>query len=742
MRRFSRKLSAWWANERVNYSIRTLISLLGVVLPCWYFQAMHAVTPMVLGVIAAALSETEDSFGGKLRQTSMMLACFALAAFSIEYLFDTPWLFAAGLFTSTFGFIMLGAIGARYASIAFASLLLAVYAMLGAHLTDDLISQPVLLLLAAGWHRLLSLVWHLLWPNQSVQQSLARVFRKLRVYLQLKARLFEPVSGFSSHQRRLELARYNSEVVAELNRAKDTLQKRVRFGRPGQTADRFLKLYFVAQDIHERAASSHYRYDELGDTFRHSDILFRFQLLLERQAGACRKLAKAILSRKPYEHEEAVTQALEDTNQSLVYLRNQKNPEWLTQLSSLKFLLRNLSTIERQLSHANNPDVALEQEDVFRDSEAHTLAEMGRRIWDALNPKKLLFRHAVRLSLALTVGYGIVLGLGLERGYWILLTILFVCHPNFSATRKRVAERMAGTVAGLLLGVPLLYLFPGQEGQLVLMVIFGVAFFATRTLHYGVATGFITLLVLLCFSQLGEGYAVVLPRLGDTLVGCAIAALAVRYVLPDWQARHMLSKMATAVNANKEYLSHIIAQYRVGKKDNLAYRVSRRQAHNCDADLSEAISAMLKEPGRYRKAVDESFRMLVLNHALLGYISALGAHRDRLSEHEIHLLVSQAHEHIHQRLENVTAIFSQKPLNVEELSDSGLEIKLGRWRDSGDEITRMVLQQLFMIHRMLDEMTELAMKISGCARAPKSENPNEEGEVESNPESSDSTKQA
>ncbi|WP_205695403.1 YccS family putative transporter [Corallincola luteus] len=704
----------WWANERFNYSLRTLISLLGVVIPCWYFQAMDAVTPMVLGVIAAALSETEDSFGGKLRQTTMMLFCFALASFSIEYLFDRPWLFAAGLCISSFGFIMLGAIGGRYASIGFASLLLAVYTMLGAHLTQDLLSQPVLLLLAAGWHRGLSLVWHALWPNQSVQQGLARVYRKLRVYLQLKARLFEPVSGFSSHQRRLDLARFNSELVTELNQTKDNLLNRVRQGRSGQAAYRFLKLYFVAQDIHERAASSHYRYDELGETFRHSDILFRFQLLINRQAGACRKLAKAILNRKRYEHDVEVTQALDDAKQSLNYLRSQMNPEWRVQLASLKFLLRNLSTIEHQLANSNNPDVETDNDISLKDYEAHTLGEMWRRLWGAMTPKAQVFRHAVRLSLALTLGYGIVQGLGLERGYWILLTVLFVCHPNFSATRKRVSERMAGTVAGLLIGVPLLYLFPGQEGQLVLMLIFGVAFFATRTLHYGVATTCITLLVLLCFSQLGEGFAVILPRLGDTLVGCLIAALAVRYILPDWQSRHLLGKMAAAVDANRGYLSQVIAQYRIGKRDNLAYRSARRAAHNRDSELSAAISSMLKEPGRFRKAENESFRMLVLNHALLGYISALGAHRNRLGDHQVHLLVNQAHDSIYDRLEIVSQILSHTvQLPIQEV-ESGLELRLGRLRDSGDDVTSMVLQQLFMIHRMLDEMTQLAMEIAGC----------------------------
>lgn len=85
--------------------------------------------------------------------------------------------------------------------------------------------------------------------------------------------------------------------------------------------------------------------------------------------------------------------------------------------------------------------------------------------------------------------------------------------------------------------------------------------------------------------------------------------------------------MAEAIDANKQYLAQIIGQYRIGKKDSLSYRIARRHAHNQDAALSAAVTNMLAEPGRYRAAADESFRFLTLNHALLSYISALGAHR-------------------------------------------------------------------------------------------------------------------
>ncbi|MDW2036079.1 FUSC family protein, partial [Vibrio sp. 665] len=177
----------------------------------------------------------------------------------------------------------------------------------------------------------------------------------------------------------------------------------------------------------------------------------------------------------------------------------------------------------------------------------------------------------------------------IDRGYWILLTTLFVCQPNYSATRQKLTARVIGTLAGLLIGVPLLTFFPSQESQLVFIVVSGVMFFAFRMNNYGYATGFITLLVLFLFNQLGEGYAVVLPRLADTLIGCALAVAAVMFILPDWQSRRLDKVMSDAIDANKQYLDQIIGQYRIGKKDNLSYRIARRQAHNNDATLTSAI---------------------------------------------------------------------------------------------------------------------------------------------------------
>lgn len=708
------QLRLYWANKTTNYCVLILITLLGVVIPAWYYNLNTWITPLILGVIAAALADRDERCSGRMFSITLTLICFAVAALSIEILFQNPALFALGLFISTFGFIMLGAIGPRYASIAFSSLLIAIYTMLGAHQSTNIWFQPLLLIIGSFWYFFVSVIWSVFWPMQPVQQSLANVFIQLANYLESKAKLFHPVSDMIPQPYRLEEATLNAATVTALNQCKATLLSRSRRGHVDAASDRFLNTYFLAQDIHERASSTHYRYQELAHHFGRSDVLFRFKYLLETQARACRNIAHSIRIGQTYEHNSDSILALDELQSSLDFLHQQNQPAWKMLLAQMGYLFRNLATVEQQLSNVNNPDAGKQEEGVLADTEVHTLKKMWFRIRSNLNKDSMLFRHAIRMSIALTAGYGIIQGLGLERGYWILLTTLFVCQPNYSATRQKLTGRIVGTLAGLVIGVLLLTIFPSQESQLTFIVFSGVMFFAFRLNNYSYATGFITVLVLFLFNQLGEGYAVVLPRLGDTLVGCALAVGAVAFILPDWQSKRLHRVMADAVLANKNYLAQIIGQYRIGKKDNLTYRIARRDAHDNDASLSAAVSNMLAEPGRYQAAADESFRFLTLNHALLSYISALGAHRTRLEDESAHQLVLDAHRVIHRHLDILyQQLFTHRDeCDTSDIDDVGIEKRLSEWREEDDSSARMVLQQLHLIYRMLPELHSLASKFA------------------------------
>ncbi|CRM16934.1 Inner membrane protein YccS [Pseudomonas sp. 37 R 15] len=721
---FKQSLRRLWALDKFSYSIRVFIALTGSMALCWYQDEMTLLIPLFLGIIASALAETDDSWQGRLNALAVTLVCFSIAALSVELLFPYPWIFAASLALATFGLTMLGALGERYGAIASATLILSVYTMIGVDQRGGAVSdfwhEPLLLVAGAAWYGVLSVLWQALFSNQPVQQSLARLFRELGRYLKLKSSLFEPIRQLDVEARRLELAQQNGRVVAALNAAKEIILHRVGNGRPGSKVSRYLKLYFLAQDIHERASSSHYPYNALAEAFFHSDVLFRCQRLLRQQGKACQALAESIQLRQPFIYDDSFAEALGDLNASLEHLRIQSNPAWRGLLRSLRALAANLSTLDRLLGDASNPDALADATDSnLLDRAPRNLKEMWTRLRTQLTPTSLLFRHALRLSLALTVGYATLHAIHASQGYWIILTTLFVCQPNYGATRRKLGQRIIGTAIGLTVAWALFDLFPSPVVQSMFAIAAGLVFFINRTTRYTLATAAITLMVLFCFNQVGDGYGLFLPRLFDTLLGSLIAGLAVFLFLPDWQGRRLNKVLANTLTCNSIYLRQIMQQYAAGKSDDLAYRLARRNAHNADAALSTTLANMLMEPGHFRKEADVGFRFLVLSHTLLSYLSGLGAHRDTQLPADVRQqLIEGAGNSLAASIDEIaTGLANKQPIAIQSDDEEAMAAQLEQMPDEIDEGQRLVQTQLALICRQLGPLRTLATHLIKDTRA-------------------------
>ena len=217
---------------------------------------------------------------------------------------------------------------------------------------------------------------------------------------------------------------------------------------------------------------------------------------------------------------------------------------------------------------------------------------------------------------------------------------------------------------------------------------------------------FITLLVLLCFNLLGEGFEVAIPRVIDTLIGCGIAWAAVTFIWPDWKFRQLDKVVRKTFDANCRYLDAILVQYHQGKDNSLEYRLARRDAHNCDAELASVVSNMSSERNNEPATLEAAFRLLCLNHTMLSYISALGAHREKLNDAEtlrllddaaccvdgaLHHLPSEA-ERIQHALGELTARIQMRTTDI-------------------DSKEQLVLQQIGLLVAHLPELTSLNTKI-------------------------------
>jgi len=704
---FAPGLRRYAYNSNVLYNIRIFIALTGAAAVPWWLGLPTLTIPLTLGVVAAALADLDDRLSGRLRNLLITLVCFFIASASIELLFPYPWLFALRLMISTCGFILLGALGQRYATIAFGALLIAIYTMLGTSMYHIWYQQPVLLICGAVWYNLLTLAGHILYPIRPLQDLISRCYSHLAHYLEAKATLFDPDQEGDNKNELVALAMANSQLVATLNQTKTTLQTRLKGDRGQKGTRRTLHYYFVVQDIHERASSSHVQYKKLSEQFHHSDILFRFQRLMSMQARACAQLSQCILYHQKYQHNTQFERAFLRLDEALKRLDTQTQHREM--LQALRHLLINLRAIDAQLASIESEQALPENQEntkTFAEDKLTGIDDIWLRISRHLTPKSALFRHAIRMSIVLAMGYAFIQISGLDHGYWILLTSLFVCQPNYSATRRRLALRIIGTLAGIAIGIPILYFVPSIEGQMVLIVISGLLFFAFRNVQYAHATMFITLLVLLCFNLLGEGFEIAIPRVIDTLIGCAIAWAAVSFIWPDWRFRQLPVVVDKTFTANCRYLDAILVQYHQGKDNSLDYRLARRDAHNCDAELASVVSNMTSEKNNDQQTLEAAFRLLCLNHTMLSYISALGAHREKLHDAETLKLLDDAACCIDDALHHEPADAEKVHRAIEQLM-----ARIEQRTTESDSKEQLVLQQIGLLLAHMPEFTNLNSKI-------------------------------
>ncbi|RYY77783.1 MAG: TIGR01666 family membrane protein [Moraxellaceae bacterium] len=705
-------------NSAYMYALRMMIAFAGTAFFPYLIDRQILTIPLTLGVVAAGISNIDDRFSVHLRNLFYTYIGFFVAASSVQLLFPYPLLFALGLIVSCIVFILLGSLGPRYATISYGSLVVGVYAMLGVHLFDTWYEQPLYLVAGAVWYGLLTSISYLVFPVRKLDDNLSACYDKLGAFLYAKSNLFDAdLDAQEFDQVLIDLSLSNSKLVATLNATRVSLLTRLKGDRGQKDTRRSLQYYFVAQDIHERGDSAHMDYQTLAREFRYSDILFRFQRLLSTQSRACMELAKCIRLHRPYKHNPRFARAFERLKQSIQSQYNQSIYKQ-AHLNALTLILSNLKEIDAQLANMEtersflqkNADSRFDHHDInlqLRDDSLQGVTDIWQRIRQNLSPESVLFRHAVRLSLVLLLAYVFIQVTQLEYGYWILLTALFVSQPNFNATQRRLKLRISGTLAGVLIGMPILYFVPSIEGQLIVLIIAGVLFFELRSRQYAQATAFITLLALINFNLDGSGFDAALPRITDTIIGCFFAWLGVSMIWPDWKFRRLPRLVDRALTAQCDYLAAVVQQYHAGKSNDMQYRIKRRAAHNTDAELASFISTLATEPDQDAIQINQCFRFLCLNHTFLSYISALGAHRTLLEDHEVLTLLDQVLVNIQGAL-----LHAQMPKATLQQTTERLTVRLQNISADAGSREQLVLQQIRLLMSVLPEFATLNQSLS------------------------------
>ncbi|MFF7125916.1 FUSC family protein [Streptomyces sp. NPDC008240] len=210
------------------------------------------------------------------------------------------------------------------------------------------------------------------------------------------------------------------------------------------------------------------------------------------------------------------------------------------------------------------------------------------------------WHYGLRLALCIGIAQALVSLVAVPRSYWVALTITFVLKPDFGSVFSRALLRALGTVAGLVIAAAVLAEVPPGWWDVPVLFVLAPLIPALTPRGYGYQTAAITPVILLLSDILNhKGTALLLPRLLDSLMGCAIALIAGYLLWPEsWHTR-VGDRLADAVADTAAYVD---AAFGADTDPAARARMRRRLYRDLSTIRTEFQRALTEPPPTGRRA--------------------------------------------------------------------------------------------------------------------------------------------
>lgn len=139
-------------------------------------------------------------------------------------------------------------------------------------------------------------------------------------------------------------------------------------------------------------------------------------------------------------------------------------------------------------------------------------------------------RFALRQIITVTPCLVFAWASQLPNAYWLVISVFFMMIPFSENTLQRVKQRVAGTIAGILICLVLFSIFRGFPARVIIMTI--ANFFIYGANGYGPTVAYITCSALALQTINSAVPLILLQRLVYTLVGALIAIIANKWIFP------------------------------------------------------------------------------------------------------------------------------------------------------------------------------------------------------------------
>jgi uncharacterized membrane protein YccC len=209
-------------------------------------------------------------------------------------------------------------------------------------------------------------------------------------------------------------------------------------------------------------------------------------------------------------------------------------------------------------------------------------------------------RHALRLAVVVSLTELLIQRVALPRAYWAVVAASTVLRPGFGQTFTRGAERVLGTLLGVVIATLVAVgLNPNGWGVVAVVAVLAYGTYAVFPASFTVGIAMLTGVVVFLLHAVAPGTVqTALDRGIDTAIGGAIGLIA--YALwPTWSAVSVGPLLASLVDAQHAYLDAVLTGLTTGRRlPETQLRTLARQARIAFADADAALGLAHSEPHR------------------------------------------------------------------------------------------------------------------------------------------------
>lgn len=607
----------------------------GIIAPSIILNAFGLLSiGLVLSFGALCVSVADTPGAARHRINGMLATCLlvTLLALLTPLVASNPVLLSVLLVLGGFVFSMFTVYGVRSSAVGIAALIMIILSLQSPPHGKDIWVHAAYTLAGGVWYMLYSLVLYRLRPYKFIQQVLGDYVSDVAQYLRSRGALYADHPDYDKVNE--ALLQKQIKVEAQQNLLSDLLFNTRKIVKESTQMGRVLvKVYLEVAELFESIMTSFQDYRLLHQQFDETGILHEYELIISSLANELDEIALAIKSGNNSNTSKHTHDLLQKAKEHFSQLRqHHMDQHRVEHFVSAGRILKNLEDLAEKLRLLHNLttyDVEIKKEEanagIYKKFSVDTSLRPSLLLSN-LNFRSNIFRHALRMALALLAGYVVSLFFKVDRGYWILLTIVVILKPAYSLSKQRNYDRLIGTACGIVVGMLVLFTIKNDTVLLLLMILMMVGTYSFMRTNYFLSVLFMTPYLLLFFHllypyNLNE---LIVDRIVDTAIGSAIALVFSLFLVPVWEADAIKQAMVKMLEANDKFYALVAGSFSSGGAINIdQIKIARKESMVALANLSDAFTRMLNEPKRFRSGVKQIHRFVVLNHDMASHLSTL-----------------------------------------------------------------------------------------------------------------------